>query len=125
MGLSIEGPLRDHPAARPFAEEVLRIHQRYAREVVAAYQLCPFVRKDQEALESAFGDFVVLLDPSLDIELALAAAARAQRDVVHLVYPCVRVPARDFEKFAGLVGKALAETRLHSPVLAAFHPELS
>jgi hypothetical protein len=66
-----------------------------------------------------------VLDTGLDVDLALAAADRARKEVVHLVYPCVNVPPRSFEKFASEVGRGLTRARRAPPVLAAFHPELS
>ena len=115
------GPLASHPLAPRFAAEVLRVHRRYAAEVVAANRLCPFLRD----IDTGLGSFVVVLDVALDPRAAAAAIAASTTQVVHVVYPCVRPPPAVFEKFANRVGAALKEAMDRPPVMATFHPELT
>ncbi|MEZ4311390.1 MAG: hypothetical protein R3F14_25415 [Polyangiaceae bacterium] len=126
------GPLRSHPAAIPFAAEVVRVHRRYATEVVAAHRLCPFVRD----VDIAFGRFCVVLAEDPSLEAARAAYVEAENPVLHLVYPISRVPTADFERFGADVGKLAREiwraapvddARLgpEPPVIATFHPRLA
>src|SRR4051812_35933823 len=85
------GPLASHPLARSFADEVHRVHRRYAAEVVAANQLCPFLRD----VDTGFGCFCVMLDPSVEpnVDAAVQAIVSAASAVVHVVFPCVRPPS--------------------------------
>jgi hypothetical protein len=124
MGLNVlvlRGELAQHPAAARFAAEVRRIHGRYADEVVARYRLCPFLRD----AESGFGSFCVLLDREPVLETALAAVREAETSVVHLVFPCIRTPALQFERFSARLGEQLRLTCDPSPVMASFHPEMA
>lgn len=131
------GELASHPEAARFAVEVARVHARYAEEVVARHQLCPFLRDTA----SGFGCFCVLLDREPKVETALAAARQADSSVVHLVFPCIRTPAGLFERFAARVGEALRRgvegaptvqgqvyvpaSNPKAPVLASFHPDMA
>lgn len=121
----LRGSLQGHPAAAPFAAEVLRIHRRYASEVVAENRLCPFLRD----IDTGFGRFCVMLEPrELDVEAALEAVLSSATAVVHLVYPCARPLPPAFEKFAGSLSKALKVAYPgpeRPPVMASFHPDLS
>jgi hypothetical protein len=121
LQLELHGALRDHPSAGAFAAEVARVHRRYATEVVAANQLCPFLRDP----ETAFGRFCVMLDPALDLDAARAAVTAGGSLVVHVVYPCVRPAAPVFEKFAARLGEAVRAAVADPPVLATFHPDLT
>jgi hypothetical protein len=119
--MEISGSLADHPRAREFAEQVQRVHRRYADEIVGAFRLCPFFRD----AESAFGRFCVVLDPVPDLDRALAAATAAE-GVAHLVFPLAGgVEATAFERFGGALGRALKVAMPRSPVMATFHPHLS
>lgn len=126
------GPLRDHPVARPFAEQVVRVHRRYATEVVAAHQLCPFVRD----VDVAFGRFVVVLTHQTIVPEAQDAYRRAENPVVHIVYPLLTGPSPDFERFGADVGRAARDVwrsippgdgrfGAEAPVIATFHPRLA
>jgi hypothetical protein len=119
------GPLRGRPAAAAFAEEVVRIHRRYATEIVAENQLCPFLRD----VDTGFGRFCVMLDSGeLDVAAAVQAVLAADSAIIHLVYPCVRPPSSVFEKFSGKIAHALKEAftaPARPPVMATFHPGLS
>jgi hypothetical protein len=125
------GELRGHPAALGLAAEVVRVNQRYAAEVVLAYRLCPFLRD----VETGFGRFCVAMTRRIDLGEAKAAFVRAESAVIHMVYPLVRAPAADFERFGGEVGRAArdiwratpdGEDRFgpEPPVIATFHPDL-
>jgi hypothetical protein len=116
----VRGSLADRPAAAALAREVQRVHLRYAIEVVATFRLCPFLRDP----ETAFGDFVVVLDRELDLDRAEAAALEVESSVVHLVFPCLAAPHRVFERFAGdLLARIRARVDA-PPVSAVFHPEM-
>lgn len=126
------GPLRAHPVAVPFAAEVVRVHKRYAVEVVAAHRLCPFLRDP----DIAFGRFCVVLarDPALSD--ACEAYRSADNPVLHIVYPITSAPASDFERFGGEVGRAVRDIWRAAPepdpnmgpeppVIATFHRKLA
>lgn len=132
----VRGELSDHHLARDFAAQVVRVHTRYAEEVVARHRLCPFMRD----AETGFGRFCVLLDREPDIDTALAAAREATSAVIHLVFPCIRTAGSAFERFGARFGDALRKTTAATeidaallpglpaaggPVLAAFHPEMA
>lgn len=121
LELQVLGPLREHPLAAPLVREVVRVHQRYAREVVGAYQLCPFM-KDPEV---SYGLFCVILDRGLDLALARDAVMAATNPVIHLVFPCVDVPSREFERFSAKLGEELKKAMPKPPVSATFHPQFS
>jgi len=117
----IRGRLAAHPAAPAFAAEVLRIHRRYASEIVQTYGLCPFVRD----VDVAFGRFAVMLDEELDLDAAREAVLDAKNPVVHVVFPCALPPPNVFERFASSLYKALQGKLETPPVMAAFHPQLA
>lgn len=117
----VRGALADHPIARAFAAEVHRIHLRYANEVVGAFSLCPFMKD----AESSFGTFFVMLDREPDPRAALDAVLEGKTSIIHVVFPCIRMPPSPFEKFASGVRASLASWIPRPPVIAVFHPELS
>lgn len=121
----VRGSLQGHPVAALFAAEVLRVHRRYAGEVVAQNRLCPFLRD----IDTGFGRFCVMLEPSApDVDDAVDAVLSSTTAVVHIVYPCTRPPSSVFEKFAGQLSQALKKAYPgpeRPPVMATFHPELS
>jgi len=121
----LRGSLQGHSAAAPFAAEVLRVHRRYAGEVVAQNRLCPFLRD----LDTGFGRFCVILDPGEpNVDVAVEAVLSSETLVVHLVYPCIRPSASAFEKFAARLAQAMKAAYPgpdRPPVMATFHPELS
>lgn len=125
------GPLRDHPAALPLAQEVLRVHRRYASEIVAGHRLCPFLRD----VDSGFGRFCVAMSLAPDLADARDAFIRAESAVIHMVYPIVRSAPPEFERFGAEVGRAArdvwraapegdARFGPEPPVIATFHPKL-
>jgi len=126
------GDLRDHAIARDFAAQVVRVHKRYATEVVAGYRLCPFLRD----VDTGFGRFCVAMTDRVDLDEARAAFIQAESAVIHMVYPLVRTPPSEFERFGGDVGRAArdvwratpeGDARFGSepPVIATFHPRLA
>lgn len=120
--LRIAGRAADHPRARDLARVVHAIHQRYAREVVGAYELCPHMKDPRKA----FGHFCVMLDVGEpDLAAAVAEVLAAKGEVCHLVYPLISMPALRFERFGGRIHDAVeAEMGRDAPVHATFHPEM-
>jgi hypothetical protein len=119
----LRGPLSDHRLAARFAEEVHRVHTRYAAEVVAANRLCPFLRD----VETGFGRFCVVLDPQEepDVAAAVEVVLAAASPVIHVVYPLVRPAPSTFERFSGKLNRALKNALPEAPVMATFHPALA
>ena len=115
---AIAGALRDHPLASALANEVMRVHHRYAVEVVGAHRLCPFMNDPA----TAFGRFCVMLDRAMDVEAALSEVAAAGTSVVHLVYPLIDVDVTTFERFGNRLHMEVAKTLMRAPVHATFHP---
>ncbi len=110
----------DHPEALAFARVVQRVHHRYAREVVGAFALCPFMSDP----ETAFGAFCVVLDREPQIEPATAAVIAAGSRVVHLVYPLSALACAAFERFGNALHRAVAVAHPSPPVHATFHPQM-
>jgi len=96
------------------------VHRRYAGEVVARNQLCPFLRD----VDTGFGRFCVMLDVEPDVPTALAAVLAADASVIHLVYPLNASPPSPFEKFSGKLAESLKQNMRDAPVMATFHPGL-
>jgi hypothetical protein len=117
----VRGRLASHPAAHAFAREVMRIHKRYATEVVQAFALCPFVRD----VDVAFGRFVVMLDNDPDLDATQRTVLEAQSPVVHVIFPCALPAPNLFERFASALYTALRGHLSTPAVMAAFHPGLA
>lgn len=120
----LRGALAAHPLAPAFAEEVARVHRRYAAEVVERNRLCPFLRDP----DAAFGHFCVVLDSEPDAARAFEIARElrsAGGGVAHLVFPLVGPPSKPFERFGSELGRRIREGLPDPPVIATFHPELS
>ncbi len=126
------GSFRAHPAAEAFGREVVRVHKRYATEVVYGHRLCPFLRD----VNKDFGRFCIAMTERPDLEEASAAFVQAESAIIHMVYPLVTTPAPEFERFGGEVGRAArdiwratpeGDTRFgpEPPVIATFHPKLA
>jgi len=123
-GPVVAGALAGDPRAGEFARIVESVHLRYAREVVLAYELCPFLHDPA----SAFGRFCVVLEREPDlataVELVLAAPG-----VVHLVYPLVDGSCHAMERYGNVLHErirreALARGDRDPPVHATFHPRM-
>jgi hypothetical protein len=119
----LRGPLSTHPLAPRFAAEVHRVHRRYASEVVAVNRLCPFLRD----VDTGFGAFILMLDPSPepDLEAAVAAILAAGNPVIHVVFPLIRPIPSVLERFSGRLAQALKTEMSSPPVMATFHPDLA
>lgn len=125
------GPMRDHPAAGSFAREVVRVHKRYATEVVYGHRLCPFLRD----IDSGFGRFCIGMTQAIDLKEARDTFVRSGSQILHMVYPLVGTEPPEFERFGSDVGKAARDWWRalpegdqtygpHPPVIATFHPRL-
>jgi hypothetical protein len=109
------------------AREVVRIYERYAREVVERFDFCPWAaraRREAKARPS------VIFQPHLrDLSPSLAAidelVSEAEVSVGLLIYPCVAADRLDFEHFVRLLRQADSERYEPGAVpfaMAAFHP---
>jgi len=116
----VGGTFASHPLAPAFAGEVLRVHRRYATEIVQRFSLCPFTRD----VDVAFGRFCVMLDHDPDQDAARRAVLAAKNPVVHVVFPLALPPANLFERFASALLASLRDHLDEMPVMAAFHPNL-
>jgi len=120
----VVGALAAHYRAEELVAAVHALHLRYAREVVGAFGLCPFMNDP----ESAFGRFCVILERRLDVLLARDVVLAAP-GVVHLVYPLVREGCHTMERFGNALHEAVrrevfARGESTPPVHATFHPEM-
>ncbi|HEY2903394.1 MAG TPA: DUF1415 family protein [Polyangia bacterium] len=119
----------DHPPGAPARiAEALRLHDRYLREVVLAYDLCPWAEKvlregrfRRTVIDGAAPGPTALL-PFID---ALEAEP-APVDVAFAIFPALTVPAAGFDKFTEQLRRADRARRSSAAVtpflLAAFHP---
>ena len=110
-----------------WTHETMRLYRRYEREIVDAYELCPWaaqVRKDARVCERVLLQADITNDePSLQTIGALGDV-----DIALLIYPRLAVGRTAFERFASRVRDA--EVARHplgmAPfVFAVFHPEAS
>ena len=118
---ALAGKLKDHRAALAFAEAVLRVHRRYATEVVMAFRLCPFLND----VESGLGRFCVVMERAFDLEQTFEVAQFHTSSVIHIVFPRLRMGPRDFERASATLRDTLKTRMDQPPVSAVFHPELS
>lgn len=116
----VRGSLSNHPMAASFANEVLRVHSRYANEIVGAFSFCPFMKD----VESSFGHFCVMLDPVPDRERTVEAVMEATSSVMHIVFPLIDIEPSPFERFAAGTRETLTVRMRNPPVMAVFHPRL-
>lgn len=110
-----------------FVAEVLRLHQRYAEEVVEAFNICPWARRARE--EGEWERPVLLqrdlaIEPSLEVIRGLEADPRATV-VAIVIYPRLAVGPRAFDEFAARVRAADQARHGGRPVYVAatFHPD--
>lgn len=113
------GRLAREPHAPELAADASHLLRRYAREVVAEFELCPHLR----SLDDGLGAVCVVLDRALDPAVTARAVRAIGRKVVHVVFPLAAVEASVFERFGNAVAEHLgtADPRL---VHATFHPEM-
>lgn len=116
----VRGSLENHPLAAAFANEVLRVHSRYANEIVGAFSFCPFMKD----VESSFGHFCVMLDAVPDRERTVEAVLEAKSSIIHVVFPLTGLASSPFERFAAEVRQTLSIRVRDAPVTAVFHPHL-
>jgi hypothetical protein len=109
-------------------QEALRLHDRYSREIVEAFALCPWAKRAR--LEGRTRTRVLLQEDARDLEPSLAEIAELAEDagaeVAFLIFPRLAIRRQPFEQLAARVRTADAERReLGSApfVFAAFHPE--
>jgi hypothetical protein len=102
---------------RAFAEKIAAVHTRYALEVVLAHKLCPFLKDP----ESGFGQFCIVLDEEVDVDLAFHTVQNTP-GVLHIVYPCIKDSYSTFWEFSSTLGNRVQKSSPKSPVYAVFHP---
>lgn len=107
---------------------MIRIYERYAREVVERFDFCPWATRSRR--EGAAEPHVLLGDDPDDFSASLALisalAARPHISVGLLIYPRLRLGRLDFEHFVRRLRQADGER--HEPggipfAMAAFHPQ--
>jgi hypothetical protein len=119
----------DDPANNAaFTEEALRLNDRYVREVVEAFNVCPFARGAR--LSGAAVREVDLLDVC-DASAIVEVVERYERgspevSVVQVIYPRLKVSARAFDALVS-TARALRAAREPTPpfALAPFHPDFA
>lgn len=117
----LAGALAASPEAARLAEQTAALLDRYVREVVVAFRLCPFLVNPDAAL----GAVVVVLDPEPDEATLEELVVASDAPVLHAVYPLVAGASPPFERFASRVGARLrARLGRRAPVSAAFHPAM-
>lgn len=116
-------PVSDDEVVR----EVIRIYQRYAREVVEHFDFCPWATRARR--EGAAEPHVLLGDDPNDFSASLqlidALAARPKVSVGLLIYPRLRLGRLDFEHFVRRLRKADSDRYEPGDIpfaMAAFHP---
>lgn len=115
------------PDAEVRTREVVRIYERYAREVVERFDFCPWAARARR--DGAARPHVIFQPDLADLAASLAAIAEleSQRElsVGFLIYPCVTADRLDFEHFVRKLRQADRERRDPGQIpfaMAAFHP---
>lgn len=117
----VAGALAAAPGAAELAREAALLLDRYVREVVLAFRLCPFLTNPDAAL----GAVVVVMDPTPDEATLEEIVATSDAPVMHVLYPLASADSPSFERFASRVGTRLrARLGRAAPVSAAFHPTM-
>jgi hypothetical protein len=110
------------------AREVLRVYDRYAREVVEAFDFCPWASSARRSGAAVPG--VIFQRDLEDLEPSLQAISqlemRANVSVGLLIYPCLPGSRLDFEHFVRKLRHA--DSLRYEPgqlpfAMAAFHPQ--
>src|SRR5689334_15928018 len=93
--------------SQALVSEALRVYRRYQREIVEGFRLCPWAEK---ADADGHVEVTVCLEAAPDVATTLAAVdALAENDTVHiglLLFPRLRIPRAEFERFATAVREA-------------------
>ena len=101
------------PDADIRAREVVRIYERYAREVVERFDFCPWAARSRR--EKAARPSVIFQHDLADFSVSLAAIdeldAERSLSVGFLIYPCVTLGRLDFEHFVRRLRQADSERR--------------
>lgn len=109
-----------HARAGELARQVHELLFAYAREVVAAFKLCPFLHN----VDTGMGAVGVVLEKKPQVETAVAAMLALDTQVVHMAFPLFEGGSSDFERFGNRFAEALRRA-LPSPLVhASFHPAL-
>lgn len=117
----IAGALAGAPGAEELARHAATLLDRYVREVVLAFRLCPFLTHPDAAL----GQVVVVLEETPEEATLEEIVATSEAPVMHVVYPLASDDSPSFERFASRVGSRLrARLGRAAPVSAAFHPTM-
>lgn len=121
----VAGRLADHPASDAFVGAVIDVLDRYVRDVVVAFGLCPFVVPDGQAL----GTVIVFVDREPSAEEIAGSLQASGAQVVHVVTPLLALPSNRFERFAGEVAESYRRSSRRAPgeptlVHASFHPDM-
>jgi hypothetical protein len=116
-----------NPSRPELEEAVIRIYERYAVEVVEAFDLCPWAER---ARRSGRVRPHILLDTDpaefrSSLEAIQQLAAPPEVEVGLLVYPRFRLNRKDFEHYLRILRQA--DSDRHEPgqapfAMAAFHP---
>lgn len=106
--------------ATALENETLRLHERYQREVVEEFHLCPWARPARLEHKT-----LALCDDGQTIFERIDAAATSDAEVAFILLPTYSGRARAFEQFvARLIATDARRYREQSPpfAMAAFHP---
>lgn len=91
--------------AAAITADTLRLNDRYVREIVEGFNVCPFARGGRVAGRT---DRVVMLQADLDVAPTLAEMDRYERgsdaiEIVQMIYPRVTAGPVEFDEFVARV----------------------
>lgn len=120
-------PTQPQPDVDERSREVVRIYERYAREVVERFDFCPWATRARR--EKTARPRVIFQANLADLTDSLATIAELESipsvAVGLLIYPCVTADRLDFEHFVRLLRHADGARREPGQLpfaMAAFHP---
>ncbi len=121
MSGSPDSPAGALPPA--FVAEVLRVHERYAKEIVESFDICPFARAARHSgavrREVLATRTTSPVEESL-VKLLLALADDERTQVALLIFPLLECAPNEFDIFVS----TLRERSAKSPyAMAGFHPD--
>jgi hypothetical protein len=127
--LELEDPHALPPTlATRWIREAVRLHHRYQREIVEACGLCPWAERAR--VDESFRPRVLLQSDMQGTAASLAAIddlmADVDAEVAVLIFPRLRQPRLEFERFVARVREADAARHPLGDipfVFAGFHPE--